>query len=71
MKAAIVGLNFDTGQIMYQAFDGKSAIDDCHSFKRSIESDWPGTTWGIVADDEACEARTESLIGIINPKAQG
>lgn len=63
MNAALVGINFKTGQIMYQPFDGETAIDDCHVFKSSIASDFPEMTFGVVADEEACEARVTLYFG--------
>lgn len=62
MKAALVSLNFDTGEMHYQPFDGDDCIDQAHNFKSILVNDFPGSFWAVVADDEACAARVAAYL---------
>ena len=62
MKAALISLNFDTGEIHYQQFEGEDCINDAHDFKSCIVNDFPGSVWGVVADYEAKKARVAAYL---------
>lgn len=65
MKAALVCINFETGEILYTPYEGEKAIDHCHALKKSIEGDWPGFEWGVIADEEARQERVDRILGVI------
>ncbi len=63
MKAALIGINLDTGDIMSQIFDGDNPARIVHAFKKSIENDWPGYMFTVAADKEAIEVYADFLWG--------
>ena len=68
MNAALISINFTTGEINHTLFDGEFSIERCHALRKSIESDFPGCTWGVIADEEACNERTERILGVTKTK---
>lgn len=57
MKAALVSLNWDTGETLSTVFkkeDGyENPVLNCRNLKESIQHDFPDCEWEIFADQEA------------------
>ena len=61
MKAYLIGVDFETGDMMNQPFILDNPIDEAWMFYHSIKNDFPNYKFTVLADDEAIEFRVSLL----------
>lgn len=53
MKAALVIIDWNTGETMHTFFGGKGCVSECRALWESIKDDWPMHKKAVITDDEA------------------
>lgn len=71
MNAALIAVNFSTGETLTQIFDGDNPALELRNFKTAIENDFTGFEFGAIVDDEAQKKWADYYVPILLGKQAG
>lgn len=62
MKAALIGVDLDTGEHNIDLFDGDNPIEQAWRLKNAIAHDFPTRVWTVVGDAEAQAVHAKQVV---------